>query len=108
MPTYDYRCTQCGEVMEVIHSIHHSPEIRCPKCDAEMHRLISGGCGIIFKGTPGQSGFYSLDYGRQEAWKKEDREIADAKKKVRALREAGEIRESWDGDTVSLNDAKKL
>jgi predicted nucleic acid-binding Zn ribbon protein len=34
------------------------PVTKCPKCGKRAHRLISGGSGIIFKG----SGFYETDY----------------------------------------------
>jgi predicted nucleic acid-binding Zn ribbon protein len=30
----------------------------CPKCGGRVHRLISGGTGLIFKG----SGYYITDY----------------------------------------------
>ena len=36
------------------------PLTRCPTCGARATRLISGGGGVIFKG----SGFYITDYGR--------------------------------------------
>jgi len=34
------------------------PLEKCPKCNGSVQRLISGGGGIIFKG----SGFYTTDY----------------------------------------------
>ncbi len=58
MPTYDYECTKCGNTFELFHKIDDSPKKTCPKCKAKVRRLISGGCGLIFKG----SGFYSTDY----------------------------------------------
>ncbi len=54
---------------------------KCPKCGKlKVERLISGGGGIIFKG----SGFYQTDYrskGYQEAAKKE----ADSKPKPKEI-----------------------
>lgn len=58
MPTYDYKCNDCGNVFEEFHSITLNPHILCPKCGGHTRRLISGGAGIIFKG----SGFYVNDY----------------------------------------------
>lgn len=55
MPTYEYRCNECGIVNEVTHSIKEDPEIPCPKCkdagkDIIMERLISfNTSGFIFK-----------------------------------------------------------
>lgn len=58
MPTYDYRCVQCGHAFEAFQSIKDEPLCECPKCKGELKRLIGGGCGLIFKG----SGFYITDY----------------------------------------------
>ena len=37
MPTYSYRCEECGETFERIESIaeHRTEKPRCPKCDGE-------------------------------------------------------------------------
>ena len=59
MPTYEYRCEQCGHVFETLHGMNEEPEVECPRCSGETTRIISGGSGIIFKG----SGFYATDYG---------------------------------------------
>jgi putative FmdB family regulatory protein len=58
MPTYEYKCNKCEEVFEVFQRITASPLKECPVCGGELRRLISGGAGIIFKG----SGFYTTDY----------------------------------------------
>jgi putative FmdB family regulatory protein len=59
MPTYEYKCNNCGHKFEKFHSIT-SPAIRkCPECGKNaVERLISAGGGLIFKG----SGFYITDY----------------------------------------------
>tara|TARA_B100000902_G_scaffold72428_1_gene77756 strand:- start:819 stop:1010 length:192 start_codon:yes stop_codon:yes gene_type:complete len=38
------------------------PLVECPKCLNTVRRLISGGTGLIFKG----SGFYKTDYNKQD------------------------------------------
>ncbi len=68
MPTYEYECPKCGHNFEKFESITSKPESKCPECDAKCHRLISGGAGIIFKG----SGFYQTDY-RSESYKKAEK-----------------------------------
>ncbi len=60
MPTYEYKCPKCGHQFELFQKITEPPEHRCPKCGATAQRLISGGHGIVFKG----SGFYETDYKR--------------------------------------------
>lgn len=41
MPTYEYRCDQCGIVEEHIHRMSEFPDIKCKDCDIKMTRLIS-------------------------------------------------------------------
>lgn len=58
MPTYDYKCSRCGEQFEVVQSMKDPHLTKCEKCGNEsLVRLIGGG-GVIFKG----SGFYQTDY----------------------------------------------
>jgi putative FmdB family regulatory protein len=58
MPTYEYHCTGCGFEFEEVQSIAAKSLSKCPKCSARVERKISGGSGLIFKGT----GFYITDY----------------------------------------------
>jgi len=59
MPTYEYLCNACGHRFEKFQSITSEPVRVCPKCSKEdVTRLMSGGTGLIFKG----SGFYITDY----------------------------------------------
>jgi putative FmdB family regulatory protein len=60
MPTYEYRCRKCGHKFSQFQRITEPPVSKCPKCQAKgaVERLISGGSGLIFKG----SGFYITDY----------------------------------------------
>lgn len=59
MPTYDYKCENCGNEIEVFQSIKDAPITKCPKCGKDtLKKMISGGAGLIFKG----SGFYLTDY----------------------------------------------
>ncbi len=60
MPTYQYRCDECHHDFEEFQSIVDDPISECPKCKGKVHRVISGGAGLIFKG----SGFYVTDYNR--------------------------------------------
>lgn len=58
MPTYEYECRRCDHQFEKFQSIMAAPVKTCPKCRGQVKRLVSGGAGIIFKGT----GFYQTDY----------------------------------------------
>lgn len=59
MPTYEYECRACGHAFETMHSMTAPVLRKCPECGKlKLERLISGGAGVIFKG----SGFYETDY----------------------------------------------
>jgi putative FmdB family regulatory protein len=65
MPTYEYVCDACGNEFENFASMSAPPIKKCPKCKKnKVHRKISTGGGIIFKG----GGFYETDY-RGDAYK---------------------------------------
>jgi len=59
MPTYEYRCPD-GHVFEKFQKMTDKPRARCPVCGRAAVRKISGGAGLVFKG----SGFYITDYGK--------------------------------------------
>ena len=56
MPTYEYRCTKCGEHLEVVQSFKDAPLTECPQCAGELRKVYSP-VGIVLKG----SGFYKTD-----------------------------------------------
>lgn len=58
MPTYQYLCDACGHEFEEFQSMTEDAIDVCPKCQSKPRRLISGGAGLLFKG----SGFYITDY----------------------------------------------
>ena len=75
MPTYDYKCFNCGEIYELFQSMTDKPKKKCLKCGKNTAvRLIGGGSGLIFKG----SGFYITDYKN-----KKPIESKDAKKETK-------------------------
>ena len=57
MPTYVYRCQQCGTVLERRQSFEDSPLTECEVCSGQLRRVIQP-VQVIFKGP----GFYSTDY----------------------------------------------
>lgn len=58
MPTYEYRCKDCNHQFEKLQPIKDFPLEICPQCGGKIKRMITGGSGMIFKGT----GFYITDY----------------------------------------------
>ena len=59
MPTYEYQCTD-GHSFEKFQKMTDKPVAKCPVCGKAATRKISGGAGLVFKG----SGFYITDYGK--------------------------------------------
>jgi putative FmdB family regulatory protein len=57
MPTYGYRCGNCGHQFEIIQRISEEPLTTCPKCQGKLSKMLYP-VGISFKG----SGFYTTDY----------------------------------------------
>ena len=72
MPTYEYVCEKCGHQFDKFQPISAKPLTVCPEelCAqktwgrGKVKRAISGGAGLLFKG----SGFYITDY-RSEKYK---------------------------------------
>jgi len=56
MPTYEYRCKECGEQLEVVQAFTDDPLTVCPNCSGELRKVFAVP-GISFKG----SGFYKTD-----------------------------------------------
>ena len=68
MPTYKYKCKDCGVELERFQSITDKPLDVCPSCGGKLERVITGGAGLIFKG----SGFYITDYKNGKSAKKSE------------------------------------
>ena len=58
MPTYNYYCSDCDTHFSYFQKMSESPVTKCENCGGRVKRLITGGTGLIFKG----SGFYLTDY----------------------------------------------
>ena len=61
MPTYEFRCPEGHEFERFYRKVSDAPgQMECPQCGKLSDRVLSGGAGILFKG----SGFYLTDYGK--------------------------------------------
>lgn len=56
MPIYEYKCTKCGHVFEVMTGFSTNGTRKCKKCGALARRLISAP-QVVFHGN----GFYVTD-----------------------------------------------
>ncbi len=57
MPIYEYECTDCGEVEEIIQKFSDKPFNECKRCSGKLHKLVSQS-SFHLKGT----GWYVTDY----------------------------------------------
>src|SRR5215470_3796415 len=87
MPTYEYKCRN-GHVFEKFYpAINANRRVKCPTCGKLAERLISGGAGLVFKG----SGFYITDY-KRAGEKREQKEHKEETKPVTESKPATETK----------------
>ena len=58
MPLYEYKCTKCGSVFEILQKVNDLPLKKCIRCQGSVKKLVSPSA-LQFKG----SGWYVTDYG---------------------------------------------
>jgi putative FmdB family regulatory protein len=56
LPTYQYRCTECGHAFEQFQSFTDDALTVCPRCAGKLRKVYNA-VGVVFKG----SGFYRND-----------------------------------------------
>jgi putative FmdB family regulatory protein len=56
MPTYQYRCTSCGNELEAVQRFTDPALTDCPDCTGQLRKVFNA-VGVVFKG----SGFYRTD-----------------------------------------------
>ena len=56
MPTYSYRCTECGTAFDIVQAFTDDSLTECPSCRGRLRKLFSA-VGVTFSG----SGFYRTD-----------------------------------------------
>ncbi|MGH9358348.1 MAG: FmdB family zinc ribbon protein [Terriglobia bacterium] len=62
MPLYEYRCKDCGAILEKIQKFSDPPLRKCGKCGGKLEQMLSSPA-IQFKGT----GWYVTDYARKSS-----------------------------------------
>jgi putative FmdB family regulatory protein len=78
MPTYAYRCDNCGVQFDRYQAFSEPPLETCPECGEPTLRKLYAPVGIVFKG----SGFYATDHrspsGQKPSKKSESSEPASS------------------------------
>jgi putative FmdB family regulatory protein len=97
MPTYEYRCRDCGHTFDIVQKMTDDPLTVCPNCGGELRKVFAPPA-ISFKG----SGFYATDHGKKAKPSgdgKGDTAQKDTKKDTK--------KESSTGDTTSASKGEK-
>ena len=98
MPTYEYLCHDCGLKVDHFQSMsspaisHHAS---CTMKGENVERLISGGTGLIFKG----SGFYLTDYKNSKNSKKSNIKQDKKDKSINTNNKKNKINKKGDSNT---------
>lgn len=85
MPIYEYGCTKCGRIEEVVQKFSDKPVTRCPACSGKLQKLISQST-FHLKGA----GWYVTDYANKSgkasapSKKKEESAATETKKTDKA------------------------
>jgi putative FmdB family regulatory protein len=92
MPTYEYRCRDCGHTFDIVQKMSDDPLTHCPECGGELRKVFAPPA-ISFKG----SGFYATDHGKKsKPGGAEGKKDGETKREGGAKRE-GETKPSKDG-----------
>jgi putative FmdB family regulatory protein len=76
MPTYEYRCRDCGHSFDIVQKMSDEPLTHCPECGGDLRKVFAPPA-ISFKG----SGFYATDHGKRKAKESADTEESKDTKK---------------------------
>jgi len=60
MPTYEYRCRDCGHTFDIVQKMSDASLTHCPECGGELRKVFAPPA-IAFRG----SGFYATDHGKK-------------------------------------------
>lgn len=83
MPIYEYECSKCGHVHEIMQKMSDKPLSKCPQCSGKLQKIISQSA-FHLKG----SGWYVTDYANKsgassEPVKKKKNDSTDTSAKIK-------------------------
>ena len=113
MPTYSYRCTECGTAFDIQQAFADDSLTECPTCGGKLRKLFSA-VGVSFTG----SGFYRND-SRAGQKKSEstvrvrrielvERLVVDLPARRRPVREAGSGRDGFSDGILTERAHKEI
>jgi putative FmdB family regulatory protein len=109
MPTYEYRCRDCGHSFDIVQKMSDDPLTHCPECGGHLRKVFAPPA-ISFKG----SGFYATDHRKKATAStdekgKDHKDGADTKKEStkESTSSSGSTGDAKKGDTSTSNATKK-
>jgi putative FmdB family regulatory protein len=103
MPTYEYRCRDCGHTFDIVQKMSDDPLTHCPECGGELRKVFAPPA-ISFKG----SGFYATDHGKKsKSAGTEAKPDGEGKKDGETKREGGAKRDGEGKTSKDRSDSKK-
>ena len=100
MPTYSYYCGDCDRHFSYFQKMSESPISNCENCKGDLKRLITGGTGLIFKG----SGFYLTDYKEK---KKDDNSSKKSESKINSSAKKSSSKASVKNNEKKIKEKKE-
>lgn len=102
MPTYQYRCTECGNDLEAVQTFSDPTLTECPTCHGALRKVFNA-VGVVFKG----SGFYRTDSRPKEGSSAGSSAGGDGETKGKdAAANGSEKKKSDSGSTSGTNESK--
>ena len=98
MPTYEYRCKDCGQQLDVVQSFTDESLTTCEACGGPLRKLF-GNVGIAFKG----SGFYKNDSRSSANGAKQEKKDKDKKEEPAAATTTSDTKS---GDSASAGSSE--
>jgi putative FmdB family regulatory protein len=97
MPTYEYKCPEGHLFEKKLPRITSQRHAKCPRCGKRAERQISGGAGLVFKG----SGFYATDYKRPAGTTEKADQTAEKAQKAEKVEKPAESKPKPKKDSSS-------
>ena len=78
MPLYEYRCTKCQTLVELIQGFNDPPPKKCAKCGAAKLEKVISRSGFVLKG----GGWYQTDYKASPSTKSSSKDSGESSSSI--------------------------
>lgn len=89
MPIYEYECTACGDLHEIMQKITEDPLVDCPSCGQPALKKLISAAGFRLSGT----GWYETDFKRSRQRNLTEKESKESKESTKS-KDSGDSKDS--------------